>query len=117
MTEREIFQFLTYRWDVTKAWQIAASLPVHHFNAKPWFGWLGLIRVDHNHLHNADLDRPLLVVKVRELGGSALIIDGWHRLAAARHKGITKLPVIVLDEQQEYQVRIWGGDKRLPYRH
>jgi len=110
MTGRETFQFLTYRWDVTKAWQIAAALRVHHFNAEPWFGWLALIRVDHDHLHNTDLDRPLLVVKIRELGGSALIIDGWHRLAKARHDGVTDLPVIVLDEQQEYQVRIWGGD-------
>jgi len=43
--------------------------------------------------------------------------DGWHRLAKARHHGVTDLPVIVLDEQQEYQVRIWGGDKGLPYLH
>lgn len=117
MTDREVFQFLTYRWDITKAWQIAATLPVHRFNAEPWFGWLGLIHVDEDHLNDADLDRPLLVVKIRELGGSPLIIDGWHRLAKARDKGVTDLPVIVLDEQQEYQVRIWGGDKGLPYLH
>jgi hypothetical protein len=43
--------------------------------------------------------------------------DGWHRLAKARDNSVTDLPVIVLDEQQEYQVRIWGGDKGLPYLH
>ncbi len=57
-----------------------------------------MIRVDHDHLHNADLDRPLLVVKIRD-------------------DGVTDLPVMVLDEQQEYQVRIWDGDKGLPYHH
>ena len=117
MTDREVFQFLTYRWDVTKAWQIAATLPVHRFNAEPWFGWLSLIHIDEDHLQDADQDQPLLVVKIRELGGSALIIDGWHRLAKARDSNVTDLPVIVLDEQQEYQVRIWGGDKGLPYLH
>ncbi len=73
----EYFQFLLYRWDVTKAQQIAANLPVHRFNAQPWFGWLGLIRVDEDHVRTADLNQPLIVVKIRELGGDPLIIDGY----------------------------------------
>jgi len=37
---REYFQFLLYRWDVTKAQQIGAGLPVHRFNAEPGSaGW------------------------------------------------------------------------------
>jgi hypothetical protein len=40
VTDREVFQFLTYRWDITKAWHFADTLPVHRFNAEPWFGWL-----------------------------------------------------------------------------
>ncbi len=111
----EYFQFLLYRWDVTKAQQIAANLPVHRFNAQPWFGWLGLIRVDDDHVRTADLDQPLLVVKIRELGGSALIIDGWHRLARAKLDGVAELPVIVLDEDQEHEARIFGGDKGQPF--
>jgi hypothetical protein len=117
MTDREEFQFLAYRWDVTKARQIAATLPVRRFSAEPWFGWLGLIRVDEEHLQEADLNRPLLMARIRELNGSALIIDGWHRLAKASRNDVTELPVIVLDEIQEYEVRIWGGDKGQPYLH
>lgn len=111
----EYFQFLLYRWDVTKAQQIAANLPVRRFNAQPWFGWLGLIRVDDDHVRTADLNHPLLVVKIRELGGDPLIIDGWHRLAKAEREGVTELPVVVLDEDQEFDVRIYGGGKGLPY--
>jgi ParB/Sulfiredoxin domain len=114
MTRRETFQFLAYRWDVTRARRIAETLPVHRFNAEPWFGLLGLIRVDHDHVESADLNQPVLVVRIRELGGSPLIIDGWHRLAKARQNGVTDLPVIILDEEQEYSVRIWGGSKGLP---
>jgi nitrogen fixation protein len=117
VTDHEVFQFLTYRWDITKAWKIADGLPVRRFDARPWFGWLGLIQIDEDHLASADLERPILVVKVRELGGAALIVDGWHRLARAQREGVAELPVVVLDEDQEYQVRIWGGDKGLPFLH
>jgi hypothetical protein len=41
--------------------------------------------------------------------------DGWHRLAKAKREGVTELPVIVLDEDQEFEVRIYGGDKGVPY--
>jgi nitrogen fixation protein len=117
VTDHEVFQFLTYRWDITKAWKIANGLPVRRFNAQPWFGWLGLIQIDEDHLASADLERPVLVVKIRELGGAPLVVDGWHRLAKAQRDGVAELPVVVLDEDQEYQVRIWGGDKGLPFLH
>ncbi len=32
MSDREYFQFLAFRWDVTKARNIAAGLPVHRLN-------------------------------------------------------------------------------------
>lgn len=115
MTDHEEFQFLTYRWDITKAWTIAEGLPTRRFNPEPWFGWLGLIQIDEDHLASADLNRPILTVKIRELGNAALVVDGWHRLARAQRDGVGELPVIVLDEDQEYQVRIWGGDKGLPF--
>jgi hypothetical protein len=35
-------------------------------------------------VRTADLDRPLLVVKIRELGGSPLIIDGYALLVIVR---------------------------------
>jgi hypothetical protein len=53
VSDREVFHFLAYRWDITKAQQIAAGLPVRRLSIEPW--WLGLIRVDEDHLSNADL--------------------------------------------------------------
>jgi len=38
---------------------------------------LTLIRVDEDHVRTADLNQPLIVVKIRELGGDPLIIDGY----------------------------------------
>jgi hypothetical protein len=79
VTDHEVFEFLAYRWDITRAWKIADRLPVRKFNAEPWFGWLGLIEIDEDHLASADLDRPIMVVKIREAGGSPLIADGYAR--------------------------------------
>jgi hypothetical protein len=87
VTCHEVFQFLAYRWDITRAWEIADGLPVRTFNVEPWFGLLGPIQIDEDHLASADLDRPILMVKIRELGGSVLIADGWHRLAKAQRDG------------------------------
>ncbi|RFS81500.1 hypothetical protein D0T12_31625 [Actinomadura spongiicola] len=111
MSDREVFQFLAFRWDITKAQQIAADLPVHRFDPRPWFGWLAAIALDEDHIPAVDLDRPLIAVRLREADGSAMIIDGWHRVARAQRDGVTELPIVVLDEDQEYQVRIFGGDK------
>lgn len=115
MSDHEFFDFFTYRWDVTRAWQIAASLPAGEFNAEPWFGWLGLIQIEEDHLASADLGKPILIVKIRELNSSPLIVDGWHRLARAQRDGVTRLPVVVLNEDQEYAVRVFGGEKGLPF--
>jgi len=40
---------------------------------------LGLIQIDEEHLASADLERPILVVKIRELGRSPLVVDGYAR--------------------------------------
>jgi hypothetical protein len=106
-----VFQFLAYRWDVTRAQQIAADLPVGRFDPQSWFRWLGAIRLDEDHIPAADLTRPIIAVKLSGADGSPMIIDGWHRLARAQREGVTDLPVVLLNEDQEYQVRIFGGDK------
>ncbi|GAA4100938.1 ParB N-terminal domain-containing protein [Actinomadura miaoliensis] len=111
MSQREFFQFLAYRWDVTKAQQIAATLPVHRFDPQPWFGWLNAVALNEEHISTVDLDRPIIAVRLREAEGNAMIIDGWHRIARAQREGVTALPIVVLSEDQEYQVRIFGGDK------
>ncbi|GAA1895167.1 hypothetical protein [Streptantibioticus ferralitis] len=111
MADREFFQFLAFRWDVTEAKKLAADLPVHRMNPKGWYGWLGAIRLDEDYVPHADLDRPLIAVRIREADGAAFIIDGWHRLARARNEGRSELPVVLLNEDQEYQVRVYGGAK------
>jgi nitrogen fixation protein len=111
MSTREVFQFLTWRWDVSKAQQIAADLPVRSFDPQPWFGYLSTVALNEDHIPTVNLERPIIAVQLREANGAAFIIDGWHRLARAQRDGVTKLPIVVLDEDQEYQVRICGGDK------
>lgn len=107
----ETFHFLAYSWDVTAAQQIAADLPVHRFDPMPWFGWLGAVALDEDRIATADLERPIIGVKIAEANGAPLIIDGWHRIARAQCDGITELPVTILDEDQERQVRIRGGEQ------
>jgi hypothetical protein len=111
VTMHEFFQFLAFRWDVTRAQQIAADLRVHRMNPEPWFGWLGAIRIDEEYVPRADLDRPVIAVRIREADGNAVIIDGWHRVARAQREGISELSVVLLDEDQEYDVRVFGGTK------
>lgn len=111
MEEFEHFQFLAYRWDIAHAKTIADDLPVERFDPQPFFGWLDAVRIDTDHVPHADLDQPLILARVRELGGAAMLIDGWHRLARARREGTTDLPCVVLDQDQEREVRIFGGTK------
>lgn len=109
-SHHEVFQFLSWRWDITKAQQIAADLPVQRVDPELWFGWLGAIALNEDHVPTVDLGRPIIAVRLRELDGAAMIIDGWHRIARAQRDGVTELPIVVLDEDQENQVRIFGGD-------
>lgn len=76
MDDREFFEFLSFRWDVTRAQQIARNLPVRAMDPVPWFTWLRAISVDEEMLESADLTRPLIVVKIRELNGAAMIKAG-----------------------------------------
>ncbi|MDT0307251.1 hypothetical protein RM780_09780 [Streptomyces sp. DSM 44917] len=114
MGEREFFQFLAFRWDVTRAKEIAAGIPPGRMNPAPFFGWLSAISIDEEHVARVDTGRPLLAVRIRELDGAVLIIDGWHRLARAQRDGLTQLPVVILHESQEWEVRIFGGTKTRP---
>ncbi|MDG4857078.1 hypothetical protein P8605_02705 [Streptomyces sp. T-3] len=108
---REFFQFMAYCWDVTAALQLAETLPVQRLHAEPLFRWLPLISVDVRHAAQVSLDRPLLVVTVGDLDGVSMVIDGWHRLYRAHAEALTHLPCLVLDEDQELQVRVLGGRK------
>ncbi|MDT0318532.1 hypothetical protein [Streptomyces millisiae] len=112
MSNREYFQFLAYRWDVTRAQEIAADLPVYRMAVEPWFGWLPAVRIDEDYIDRVDLGRPLIMVKIKEADGALLIIDGWHRIARAQRDSVSHLPVTVLNEEQEREVRIFGGSKK-----
>jgi hypothetical protein len=108
----EFFRFLGYRWDVTAAKEIAAALPVQRFDPRSWAKLLRCVRIDREHVPYADLSRPVIVARVREMDGAPMVIDGWHRIARAQAEGVTALPCVVLTEEQEYRVRLFGGTKR-----
>ena len=108
----EYFQFLSYRWNVTMAQEIARDLPIGKLSVVDWSKHLGIIALDDDHLDAVDLRRPLILVRIADVGGLVLLIDGWHRLARAVRDGIAELPFHFLDEDQEYAVRIFGGSKQ-----
>ncbi|WP_031520633.1 hypothetical protein [Streptomyces sp. NRRL F-5123] len=109
MSQFEYFQFLGYRWNVVHAKTIAADLPVGTVDVRPFFASLGFVRIDADHVPHVDLTKPLILVRIAELGGAALLIDGWHRVARARRDGVSELPCVVLDTTQERTVRLLGG--------
>ncbi|MFJ6901541.1 hypothetical protein [Streptomyces hokutonensis] len=111
LLEREYFEFLGFIWDITKAQEIAGTLPVRRVDPQPWFQLLGAIGLNEAHIPHVDLRRPLILAPIREAGGAVLIIDGWHRLARAQREGVTDVPAVLLDEKQEFEVRIFGGRK------
>lgn len=111
--EARWFQFLAYRWDVDLARQLAATRDVATFDPRPWFGWLDAVRID-DPVEPAAWERPVIVVRIGDARNSPMIIDGWHRIARARDDGSTSLPVVVLDADDEFRVRIFGGDKAPP---
>jgi hypothetical protein len=102
---------MAYAWDVTAALQRAETLPVQRLDAAPLFPWLSVIGIDAVHAAEVDLDRPILVARVADMDGVSLVIDGWHRLFRARLEGLTHLPCHVLDERQEFEIRVFGGRK------
>lgn len=111
MGEREFFEFLAFRWDVTRAQHIARELPVQRMTPQPWFGWLGMIQIDEDDVPCADIERPVIAARIKEADGHPMIIDGWHRIAQAQRDDTSEVPVVLLDEAQEYEVRVFGGTK------
>jgi hypothetical protein len=43
-------------------------LPFYRFNPQPWFGWLGAIGLDEDHVPTVDLECPIIMVRLREAG-------------------------------------------------
>jgi len=109
----ETFTFGPYVWDVAAALTLAEGLPEQRLELAGCFAMLPLIGIDPGHAATVDLTRPVLVVHVQEMSDAPLLIDGWHRVARARDERLTTLPCRVLDADQEFQVRIYGGRKGL----
>jgi hypothetical protein len=104
-----MFILLGWAWDVELAAQLAPRHPVIQGDLRA-LGWArAVIRVDSAHARTADLTRPLLAVPIPEVK-TPLVVDGWHRIHRAISEGLTELPVIVLDEIDEWACRIRGGD-------
>jgi hypothetical protein len=110
---RDTFTFLSYTWDVTAAAREAASEPVRTFEVRSALQLLPFIRVDEAHAATVDLAEPVLLAYVKEVG-SALVIDGWHRVWRAWDQGVRELPCRLLTEEQEARVRLYGGAKGRP---
>lgn len=108
------FQFLAYRWDLACARRLAETRDPGTFDPRGWFGWLDAVRIDADTLTEQDWERPVIAVRIREAYNSPMIIDGWHRIARARDTHLTRLPIVVLEPDEEYHVRIFGGDKGQP---
>lgn len=102
----EVFSLLAYQWDVTIGRALAQGQPVVQVSAASLAAWIGLIRINPEHALTTDLTEPLLVVTHPAAG--RIVVDGWHRVWRALDEGLDTLPAVVLDEDQERQIRLRG---------
>jgi len=104
----QVFVLLGWAWDVALAARAATRHPVTHANVSD-IGALGaLIRIDPEHAETVDLSRPLLAVPLPDVG-TPIVIDGWHRIHKARQTGISELPIVFLNADDERACRLMGG--------
>ncbi|MFD0659700.1 hypothetical protein [Thermocatellispora tengchongensis] len=75
--------------------------------------WLAFVRIDKAHAATVDLTKPLIIAPIEDLGH--MPIDGFHRIWKARREGIETLTARLLTSEEEYQIRIHGGDKSPGY--
>lgn len=112
----EYFHFLRGTWNITDGLARAAraALTPRVTDVQCWFQLLPLIGIDRDRLPTVDLDNPLLCVSsvidpATGQDDGPFLVDGWHRLAQAREKGINWLPVLLLGQQDstEIMTRWW----------
>lgn len=117
---REEFIFLRWGFDITKlrasvarsktplprmkipvadASRLLASDPELTPEGKSFVPLIGVdVRWSHvDELPDEALEAPLFAGDFGELG--TIVIDGWHRIALARRRGIAQLPAILIDRQ------------------
>jgi hypothetical protein len=100
----EVFRFLAWAWNISRAHRLAADYPIQQVDIADLAGFASLIHVDPAHLDRVDLSSPILIAPVPELGN--LVIDGWHRVHRGLRDGHTALPARMLTPADEKQIRI-----------
>ncbi|MGI5281727.1 hypothetical protein ACQEVF_59300 [Nonomuraea polychroma] len=105
---REVFHFGPYAWNINLAEDIVQGRGPDYVRADET-GPLFLVHINEDYAATVDLTKPLIVAPIPDAGN--LVIDGWHRIWKARKTGVETLPAHLLAPEEEYRVRIHGGDK------
>lgn len=84
---------------IAEASRLLASDPELTHESEMFVPLIGVdVRWDHvAELPDQALEQPLFAGDFGELG--TIVIDGWHRIALARRRGIVQLPALVIDRQ------------------
>ncbi|MCP2359799.1 hypothetical protein HD597_006819 [Nonomuraea thailandensis] len=106
---RETFRLGFYAWNVTAAMRIVEGREPDCIQVERAAALLWLVYVNKAHAATVDLTRPLILVPFEGTGN--IPIDGWHRIWKARREGIETLPALALTSEEEFRVRMHGGDK------
>lgn len=112
----ETFTFLSASFDVTEAKRILTE-KAHKVGEMDLSGILNLIgepgkmtvgiSVDWDRVqNNPEIDLTVPVILAWTKAGSLLPIDGWHRIAKAKLRGITSLPAVVLNKVESKRCRV-----------
>lgn len=59
-----------------------------------FYEWIGLYEYDEEHIHEVNMEDPILIVEVRP--GEHMLVDGIHRTLNAISKGIESIPCYVI---------------------
>ena len=110
----ERFQSVWGSWDVAAAKRILVDTPrpstvieiaehtpllsTRTITEDGWEHYTAGVDVDHDKVEADETDIDLTVPLLITAGG--MLIDGWHRLARARHLGIDTLPAILLTPEE-----------------
>jgi hypothetical protein len=104
----ETFALLRLSWDVSKAWDLVAADKIEHQRGEVDINeaakMLGMIGHDRDYVEQMDaedLKYPILIVNVEDVGN--MVIDGWHKIAAAKRLGVNTLTCVYLPDDSEVQ--------------
>jgi hypothetical protein len=101
----EVFTFLTTSFDIDAAIELCKDKEPEEAGIESVFSMFALIAIDKKYAESdeVDLTKPIIVAKITTLKDTSeekpmmIPIDGWHRLWKAHKKGVTTLPVFVLE--------------------